>query len=163
VADYLSRPVVVGYIHGVAVVLIVSQLPKLLGVTVSAHDPLPKLVDLVGKLGSASWATFALGAVAIATLLAVRHYAPRFPAPLVVLVLLFLTNPLSYLPTTILAAVIVCAAIGLFDVGAWRGLAATHRVEVAIAAVTMGGVLTIGVLEAIVLAVGLSIIDVVRR
>ena len=40
---------------------------------------------------------------------------------------------------------------------------ATDRVEVAIAAVTAAGVVVFGVLEAIVFAVGLSIIDVVRR
>src|SRR4029450_5989014 len=34
IADYLSRPVLIGYIHGVAVVLIVGQLGKLLGLNI---------------------------------------------------------------------------------------------------------------------------------
>ena len=42
-ADYLSRPVLVGYIHGVAVVLIIGQLGKLTGVDVDAGDPIPQL------------------------------------------------------------------------------------------------------------------------
>ena len=58
---------------------------------------------------------------------------------------------------------IISAALGLVELPAWRALAATHRTEVAIAAVAMGGVILIGVLEGIVLAVGLSIVDVTRR
>jgi sulfate permease, SulP family len=47
--------------------------------------------------------------------------------------------------------------------GQWRELARSNRVEVAIAAITVLFVLNIGVLHAIVVAVALSIIDVVRR
>jgi SulP family sulfate permease len=43
IADYFSRPVLLGYIHGVAVVLIVAQLGKLLGLSIEARDPLPQL------------------------------------------------------------------------------------------------------------------------
>jgi len=81
----------------------------------------------------------------------------------IVLILLFLTNPISYLPSAVLGAVIVSAAIGLVDRSAWRTLWDTDRVEVTIAAVTVGGVVVVGVLEALVFAVGLSIVDVVRR
>jgi sulfate permease, SulP family len=78
-------------------------------------------------------------------------------------VLLFLTEPMQYLPKATLGAVIVAAAVGLIEPDAWRGLARTSRVEVAIAAVTMAGVIAVGVLEALVVAVALSIIDVARR
>jgi len=59
--------------------------------------------------------------------------------------------------------VIIAAAVGLVDPKAWRALWATDRVEVTIAAVTTAGVVAVGVLEALVFAVGLSIVDVVRR
>ena len=55
------------------------------------------------------------------------------------------------------------ARVGLVDPAAWRELLATDRVELAIAGVTTAGVIVTGVLEAIVFAVGLSIVDVVRR
>ena len=58
---------------------------------------------------------------------------------------------------------IVSAALGLVDRHAWRTLWDTDRVEVTIAAVTTAGVVVVGVLEALVFAVGLSIVDVVRR
>ena len=81
----------------------------------------------------------------------------------VALVLLFLTGPIADLPKAVLGAVIVVACIGLVDTAAWRALWATDRVELAIAAVTAAGVVVAGVLDAILFAVGLSIVDVVRR
>ncbi|HEY3187214.1 MAG TPA: SulP family inorganic anion transporter, partial [Solirubrobacteraceae bacterium] len=84
-------------------------------------------------------------------------------AAVVALILLFLTGPIANLPTAVLAAVIIAAATGLVDVGAWRELARNDHVELAIAAVTTAGVIVTGVLSAIAFAVGLSLIDVVRR
>ena len=81
----------------------------------------------------------------------------------VVLVLLFLTGPIADLPKAVLGAVIVAAAIGLVEPAAWRRLADADHVELTIAAVTTVGVVAVGVLEAIVFAAGLSIVDVVRR
>ena len=81
----------------------------------------------------------------------------------IALVLLFLTTPMSYLPSAVLGAVIVSAAIGLVDPGAWRALSAVSRFEVGIAATTVVGVVALGVLRALAIAVALSVIDVVRR
>jgi MFS superfamily sulfate permease-like transporter len=84
-------------------------------------------------------------------------------AGMVILILLFLTGPISYLPKTVLGAVIISAALGLVELSDWRSLAATDKVEVAIAAAAMACVIVIGVLEGIVVAVALSLVDVVRR
>jgi MFS superfamily sulfate permease-like transporter len=84
-------------------------------------------------------------------------------AAAVVVILVFLTGPVSYLPKPVLAAVIVAAGIALIDPAAWRALESVDRVEVAIAGVTAASVILVGVLEAIVFAAGLSIVDVVRR
>ena len=84
-------------------------------------------------------------------------------AATVAVILLFLTEPVQYLPKAVLGAVIVFAAIGLVEPQAWRALAAVDPVEVAIAAVTTACVVILGVLEALVVAVGLSMIDTVRR
>jgi len=81
----------------------------------------------------------------------------------IVLVLLFLTAPIAFLPKAVLGAVIITAASGLIDPAVWRELAKADRVELAIAAVTAAGVILTGVLEAIIFAAGLSLIDVVRR
>jgi sulfate permease, SulP family len=290
IADYFSRPVLVGYIHGVAVILILGQLGKLLGLSIGTRKPLSQLWEALGELGSISGLTLALSAASLGILLALRMVMPRLPAALIVVVvaiglswaadlqahgvavvgaipaglpsfdfptpawgdvlhivpaavgiffvsfadeiltarsfagkhnqhvrasqellamgaanaaagvtqgfsvgasgsrtavndgmgarsqvaglvaagtvliiLLFLTEPVQYLPKAVLGAVIVFAAIGLVDPQAWRALAAVDNVEVAIAGVTAGCVIVFGVLEALVVAVGLSVIDTVRR
>ena len=77
----------IGYIHGVAVVLIIGQLGKLLGLDIDARDPLPQLVEIVqrARRRRASRRSRSRG-VALAILLPLRFLAPRFPAPLVVVV-----------------------------------------------------------------------------
>jgi high affinity sulfate transporter 1 len=81
----------------------------------------------------------------------------------VALVLLFLTAPLAQLPTATLAAVIIFAAIGLVDIAAWKALVQGSRAELLVAVITVLGMLTVGLLPALLLAVLLSILDVVRR
>lgn len=78
------------------------------------------------------------------------------------LVLLFLTGVLALLPKATLAAVIIFAALGLIDLRAWKRLWRGSRAEFAIAGVLVLGMLTIGLLPSLILAVLLSIIDVVR-
>jgi SulP family sulfate permease len=290
VADYLSRAVLIGYIHGVAVVLVCGQLGKLLGLDIDAGDPLPQLVEVAREFTSVSGSTVAVAVASLVPLLLLRWRFPKLPGPLLVvvlaiaaswalmlasegvavvgeippglpglkipdlrlgdtlallpaavgiffvsfadeiltarsfagkhgqhvradtelaamgaaslaagitqgfpigasgsrtavndqmggrtqlsgllgaaaiaLVLLFLTEPMQYLPKATLGAVIVGAAIGLVDPSAWRGLARTSRAEVAIAAVAMAGVVAVGVLKALLVAVALSIVDVARR
>jgi high affinity sulfate transporter 1 len=81
----------------------------------------------------------------------------------VALVLLFLTGALALLPKATLGAVIVYAALGLMDIGAWRAMVRGARGELVVAVITVVGMLTIGLLASLVLAVLLSVLDVVRR
>ena len=91
------------------------------------------------------------------------QFSGLLAAGVIALVLLFLTAPMQYLPTATLGAVIVAASIGLIDPSAWRGLARVSKVEVAIAAITMIGVIAVGVLQALLVAVALTVIDAIRR
>ena len=290
IADYFSRPVLIGYLHGVAIVLIVGQLGKLFGLSISAETPPGKIIEFVKEISDISWITLAIGVVSLAVLLLTRWLSRKFPGALLVvvlaivisavaglaeqgvavvgqipaglpsielpglrprdiitllppavgiffvgfssqiliarsfagrhgqhieanaelvamgaanlvagisqglpvgasdsrtavndqmgartqisglitaivigLVLLFLTGPVQYLPTATLGAVIVVAALGLVKFNDCRGLAHISRVEVAIAATTTVGVITVGVLRALLLAVALSVVDAVRR
>lgn len=81
----------------------------------------------------------------------------------VIAVLLFLTEPIGYLPKSVLGAIIVFAAAGLIDLSAWRALHSGSRTEFVIAVVTAVGMMTIGLLPALGVAVLLSVLDVVRR
>jgi MFS superfamily sulfate permease-like transporter len=78
-------------------------------------------------------------------------------------VLLFLTAPLSYLPKAALGAVLIVAAIGLFDLAALRRLWHVSRAEFAIAIATMLGVIALDVLEGIVMAVSLALLLLLKR
>jgi sulfate permease, SulP family len=290
VADYFSRPVLTGYIHGVAIFLIIAQLGKLFGLEIAAQDPLPQLAEFAREIGQSNAPTIAVGVACLVPLLLLTRLMPRFPSALVVvglaiaasaafdleargvaivgeipsglpglalptfrlgdvldllpaaigiflvgfadqiltarafagkhgqhvraeqelvamgfaniaagvthsfsigasaartavndetggrtqlsgltgalavaLVLLFLTGPMRYLPIATLGAVIVSAAVGLIDPNSWKALARTSRAELLIAVTTMLGVVLFGVLEALGVAVALSIVDVVRR
>jgi MFS superfamily sulfate permease-like transporter len=84
-------------------------------------------------------------------------------ATAIALVLLFLTEPVELLPKAVLGAVIVVAALGLVDLDQWRALRAAGTAEVAIASVTMFGVVAVGVLWGLVVAVALSILHATSR
>ena len=290
VADYLSRAAMVGFVHGVAVILICGQLGKLTGVTIDADRPLGQVIDLVQGLDELSVTTLVTGMVALIALFGLRRVSRRLPGPLIVvvvaiivsavadlsahgvatlgaipsglpsfqlprspladvvdlvlpalgilfatysdsiltarsfagkhqqhvdadqellalgvanlasgltqsfamgnsnsrtavndemgvrtqvagvvsavavgLVLLFLTAPVEVLPTAVLGAVIVYAAVGLVDLQEWRAIRAASRADFVIGLVAMFGVIVFGVLEGILVAVGLSIVHVVRR
>jgi sulfate permease, SulP family len=288
--DYFSRPVLVGYIHGIVVVLDAGQLGKRFGVSIDADEPIPQVVELLGEIDQVSLATVAVSAVSLVTMIGLRLGAPQVPGPLVVVVgsiiasalfdleshrvqtvgdipsglassalpsasfddmvtllpaalglfavgyadgvltarsfagrhgqhvranqellafgaanlaagcsqafpagasgsrtavndrtggrtqivgivaavsiavvLLLLTAPVALLPSACLGAVIVVAAVGLVATDDWRALHSAGTSEVAIAVVAMAGVIILGVLWALLIAVGLSILDLVRR
>jgi high affinity sulfate transporter 1 len=81
----------------------------------------------------------------------------------VVVTLLFLRPVLADFPTAALGAVVVYAAVRLVDLAEFRRIARFRRSELVIALATTLGVLALGVLYGVLLAVALSIIDLARR
>ncbi len=290
IADYFSQPVLVGYITGVAILIALGQLGKLVGLTSDQDNAIVAAGDIVTQLDEANAATVGLAVVSLGLLIGLRRLWPRFPAALIVvvlgivvswsldlaahgvsvagpvpaglpefafprisgqdwaqlaavaagiflvgfsdsiltarafaaqrgekvdadqellafsganaaagvtqgmpiattgsrtavnlsmgatsqvvgliaagavlIVLLLLTEPIQYLPAASLAAIIVTGAIRLIDPEQWRALAAGDRAELAIAVITVLTVINLGVLTALVVAVVLSLLDVVRR
>ncbi len=86
VADFLSKPVLVGYMTGAALILVASQLNKLFGVKLAKNDFFPRLVELGGKLDSTHLPTLYFGLGLLALLLILRRLAPKIPPALVVCV-----------------------------------------------------------------------------
>jgi SulP family sulfate permease len=82
-------------------------------------------------------------------------------AALTVVFLLFFTPLLEPLPTVALGAIIIVASLGLIDIAAFRFLRKVRRFEFWLAVVTAFGVLTVGVLQGILVAVVLSLINVI--
>jgi len=85
-------------------------------------------------------------------------------ALLVVLVVLFVGSPvLATFPTAALGALVVFAATRLIEVGELRRFARFRRSELTLALVTMMAVLALGVLNGVLAAIGLSILDLLRK
>jgi len=83
VADLLSTPVLVGYAAGAALLLIGTQLPVLLGVTVTRDAFFLRVVDVAIASPGANLATTSLGVGLIALILLIHRVAPGAPAALV--------------------------------------------------------------------------------
>jgi high affinity sulfate transporter 1 len=84
-------------------------------------------------------------------------------AAVVLLVLLFLTKPLQYLPEAVLSAVVFLIGLKLIDIASMREIWRLRREEFVVAAITAVVVVCVGVEEGIVLAIVLSLILHVRR
>ena len=82
-ADLLSRPVLVGYMTGVAVIMIGGQLGKVTGVAVEGDEFVDQLRSFVAGVGGAQWPTVALALAVLVMLLAISRVAPKFPGALV--------------------------------------------------------------------------------
>ena len=87
IADFFARPVLTGFVAGLALVIAVSQLYKLLGVEGGGTGFFGKLGVVVRQLGSTNQTTLALGVAALAVIFALRAVAPKVPAMLVAVVL----------------------------------------------------------------------------
>ncbi len=88
VTDLLSKPIRVGYLNGIALVVIVAQLPKLFGFSVDGDGLIDDLSGFVEGLadGEMNGPAALLGVAALVIILGVRWRSPRLPALLVAVV-----------------------------------------------------------------------------
>jgi high affinity sulfate transporter 1 len=82
-ANYISEPVLKGFIVGLALTIIVGQLPKLFGLEKGSGDFFEQLWDLLKSLGQTSGLTLIVGLVSLVLVLGLRRDAPVVPAALV--------------------------------------------------------------------------------
>jgi sulfate permease, SulP family len=86
-ADLLSRPVLIGYLAGVALIMVVDQLTKLTGVPTTGSTFFPQLWSFVRHLGQAQPATVVFSVVTVAFLLSVARWIRLAPGPLLAVLL----------------------------------------------------------------------------
>ena len=86
-ADLLSRPVLVGYMAGVAVLMVVGQLSKLTGVEVAGQGVIAEVGSFFGRLNQVDPATLGMAIVALVFLFIVSWRWPNAPAPLLAVLL----------------------------------------------------------------------------
>ena len=89
VAQLLSKPTQIGYMNGLALTIVVGQLPKLFGFSVDAEGLIDEAARFVQGIaeGDTVWASLAVGVAALALILGFQHAVPRVPGVLVAVVL----------------------------------------------------------------------------
>lgn len=86
-ADFLSKPILVGFLNGMALSIALGQVGKVFGFAIEKEGIVPRLLEFASKLGLAHWPTLTVGAGAFALLLVSPKVLPRVPAALVVMAL----------------------------------------------------------------------------
>ena len=82
-ADLLSRPVLVGYMAGIAVIMITSQLEAVTGVPVEGDTPLAEVASFLAGLGQANLPTVALALPLLAGMIVGTRLRPTWPIPMI--------------------------------------------------------------------------------
>jgi high affinity sulfate transporter 1 len=86
-ADFLSRPILTGFLNGTGLSIIAGQFGKLLGISLHSREFLGQLREVVSRLGETHAITAMLGLGLIVVLVALKRLAPRIPGPLAGVVL----------------------------------------------------------------------------
>jgi SulP family sulfate permease len=86
-ANFLSDPVLTGFKAGVGLLIVVDQVPKLLGLHIDKGNFFHEVFSILQHVPETSRTTLMLAAATLAILLGLEHFRPRTPAPLVAVVL----------------------------------------------------------------------------
>ena len=81
VADLLSRPVLIGYLAGVAVLMITGQLGTVTGVALDADDPVGQVREVLAKVDQVQLAPLTVALLVTVGLLVAHRYAPAVAEP----------------------------------------------------------------------------------
>ncbi|MDO9635544.1 MAG: SulP family inorganic anion transporter, partial [Thiobacillus sp.] len=88
VVNFLSHPVIVGFTNAAAIIIALSQVSKILGVSMPRSESF--IQDIIGvfrQVGDVHWPTFAMGVGAMVLMWAMKKYVPKWPGVLVAVVL----------------------------------------------------------------------------
>jgi high affinity sulfate transporter 1 len=87
ITELLSKPIRYGYMNGIALTVMLSQVPKLFGFSVDSNGPLRQSIEIVNKVlaGSSNLVALAIGASALVLILALKRW-PRVPGMLIAVV-----------------------------------------------------------------------------
>jgi len=88
VTDLLSKPIRLGYLNGIALTVLVGQLPKLLGFSVSGEDLIEEAINLLRGVaqGMINWTAFAIGATCLTVILIFKRRWPKIPGVLIAVI-----------------------------------------------------------------------------
>ncbi|MFL5881244.1 MAG: SulP family inorganic anion transporter, partial [Actinomycetota bacterium] len=138
VANFISEPVLKGFIVGLALTIIVGQLPKLFGVPKGEGNFFEQLWHLAGQLGQTSGLTLLVGLGSLALILGLRRVAPVVPGSLA-------------------AVVFGIVVVQLFDLDR-HGAAIVGKIQPGLPALGLPGVAAVDYLKFAPVAVGILLV-----
>ncbi|MFI5271516.1 MAG: SulP family inorganic anion transporter, partial [Ktedonobacterales bacterium] len=86
IADYLSKPILIGYINGSALIIVASQLGGLFGIKLTNGAFFPRIWELISQLNEIHWLTLGIGLALIVLVVALRLISRKIPAALVAVI-----------------------------------------------------------------------------
>jgi SulP family sulfate permease len=92
ITDFLSKPILVGYIFGATLIVIGSQLGKIFGFSLESDKFFQQVVELISRLDETHLLTLAIGIVSMAALFIMRRINRALPGPLIVVVLAIIAS-----------------------------------------------------------------------
>ena len=141
-ADFLSKPILIGFVGGLATDILLSQIAKMMGIKVdSGAEFFERLVQLLSRLGSVNWWSLALSLGVIAVMVPARRRLPTVPWALIVLVAATVISTALHLPThgvAVLGSVPSGPPILAFPRLDWHQWVAVILPALAITTVTVG-------------------------
>jgi high affinity sulfate transporter 1 len=85
-ADFLSRPILVGFLNGMALSIALGQIGKIFGFAITKEGIVPRLIEFASKLGLTHMPTLAIGLAAFVVLAVSPRLIPRLPAALAAMI-----------------------------------------------------------------------------
>jgi high affinity sulfate transporter 1 len=88
ITDLLSKPIRYGYLNGIALTVVVSQLPKILGFSVSGERILDRVANMAQGIGAGkvNWISFAIGVSSLILILIFKRWLPKIPGTLIAVI-----------------------------------------------------------------------------
>jgi high affinity sulfate transporter 1 len=104
ITELLSKPIRYGYMNGIALTVLISQLPKLFGFSIESTGPLRNLIAIAEAIlgGRANWVAFAIGAGTLAAILLLKN--------------------MKRVPSILLAVIAATVIAGVLDLGTTAGI-----------------------------------------
>lgn len=137
-ANLLSKPILIGYMAGVAVIMIAGQLGKISGIKLSAKDSLGQVYEFLQRLPEIHWPTLTLAGLVLGFLLAIQRWFPKLPGPL-------------------LAVLLATAAVGVFNLQQ-RGVRVVGEIPAGLPRFAMPSLDVANLVPLIAAAIGIALV-----
>lgn len=141
-ADFLSKPILIGFVGGLACDILLSQIAKMMGIKVdSGAEFFERLAQLITRLDSVHWWSLGLSVGVIAVLVPARRRFPAVPWALIVLVAATIASTVLHLPghgVAVLGSVPSGPPVLAFPRLDWHDWVAVILPALAITTVTVG-------------------------